>query len=382
MSAEGQTSTSAVAAPAPPPLLREARFEDYPQIYRLESTFFDDSLPPAERQSLFVDNPLWPRLRDTWPIGWVLENADGQIVGSVNNIPSSYQFAGEELICGNGHCWAVLDGYRGYATMLMDEYFSQVGPDLLISSKVGADAAPIWSAYAHRVPVGDWSTAAYTITHYASFARAALARKGVPLARALALPAAAALRLKDAVAAKALPDGPRDVEFREVDGFDARFDAFWHELVAQDPNRLTGVRDAATLRWHYGIPLRRGRVWVVAALRDGLLRGYCVLKKHHRPPDVSSMKIVDFQTLEPGSDLLAGLLKPALRRSAAENCSFIEHHGVGLPKLASFEAIAPYRAPKPSWSFFYYTDNAALEGRLADPDVWDPSEYDGDSAYK
>jgi hypothetical protein len=142
------------------------------------------------------------------------------------------------------------------------------------------------------------------------------------------------------------------------------------------------VRDAAALRWHYGIPLRRGRLWVVAALRDGLIRAYCVLKQHHRPPDVSSMKIVDFQTLEPDTDLLPGLLKPALRRSAAENCSFLEHHGVGLPKLASFEAIASYRAPKPSWSFFYYTDNEALEERLADPDVWDPSEYDGDSAYK
>ena len=47
-----------------------------------------------------------------------------------------------------------------------------------------------------------------------------------------------------------------------------------------------------------------------------------------------------------------------------------------------FETIAAYRAVKPSWSFFYYADDAALGERLADPDVWDPSEYDGDSSYK
>jgi hypothetical protein len=375
-------ATSPEVVSSSPPRLREARFADYPQIYRLESTFFDDSLPPADRRSLFVDNPLWPRLRDSWPIGWVLENADGQIVGSVNNIPSSYRFARDELVCGNGHCWAVLDPYRGYATMLMDEYFSQEGTDLLVSSKVGADAAPVWSAYAHRVPVGDWATAAYAITRYSGFAHAALVRKGVPLAGALTFPAAAGLWLRDAIRPKSLPDDPRGVEFRELDGFDARFDAFWRELVVQNPNRLMGIRDAATLRWHFGIPLRRGRLWVAAAVRDGLIRAYCVLKQHHRPPDVRSMKIVDFQTVEGDADLLPGLVKLALRRAAAENCSFLEHHGVGLPKMASFEAIATYRTAKPSWSFFYHTDDPTLATRLAKPDVWDPSEYDGDSGYK
>ena len=41
--------------------------------------------------------------------------------------------------------------------MLMDEYFSQEQPDLLVSAKVGPDATAVWSAYAQRVPVGDWA---------------------------------------------------------------------------------------------------------------------------------------------------------------------------------------------------------------------------------
>lgn len=381
MSGESRAAGPTMASSSPP-RLRQAHFADYPQIHRLESTFFDDSLPPADRRTLFVDNPLWPRLRDTWPIGWVLENAEGQIVGSVNNIPSPYRFAGEDLVCGNGHCWAVLDPYRGYATMLMDEYFSQDGPDLLVSSKVGADAAPIWGAYAHRVPVGDWAGAAYAITRYSHFAHAALVRKGVPLAGALARPAAAGLWLQDVVRPKRLPDGPDGYEFRELDDFDAGFDAFWRELESQNPNQLMGIRDATTLRWHFGIPLRRGRLWVAAALRDGLIRAYCVLKQHHRPPDVDSMKIVDFQTVEAEVDLLPGLVRLALRRAAVENLAFLEHHGLGLPKMAAFEAFAKYRVAKPSWSFFYHTDDSTLEARLADPAVWDPSEYDGDSGYK
>jgi hypothetical protein len=374
------------SAPPPGPLstprLREAGFADYPQIYRLESTFFSDSLPPDARRGLFEDNPLWPRLQDTWPIGWVLEDADGRIVGSVNNIPSSYQLDGNVRICGNGHCWAVLDQYRGYATMLMDEYFNQEHSDLLVSAKVGADATPVWSAYAQRVPIGDWGTAAYAITRYTGFARTALNIKRVPFAGALALPVAASLRLKDALTAKALPDGPRSVEYSEVGGFDARFDAFWRELVEQNPGMLLGARDTDSLRWHYAIPLRAKRLWILIATRNNVIRAYCVLKQHFRPTGVRSMKLVDYQTLDYDTDLLPGLLKLALRRSAAENCYVLEHHGCGLPKMHSFDRLANYRATKPSWSFYYYTDDPALDVRLADPAVWDPSEFDGDSSLK
>jgi hypothetical protein len=371
-----------VTAPASLPRLREARFADYQQIHDLESVFFPDSLPPAQRRSLFVDNPLWPRLADTWPVGWVFEAESGRVVGSVNNIPSAYVLDGEERLCANGHCWAVLPEYRGYATMLMDEYFCQEQPDLLVSAKVGADATPLWSTYAQRIPVGDWTRAAYAITRYHGFARAALQRKGVPLVTAAAPPVALALRVKDALTATARPDAPRSVEFAEASSFDARFDAVWAELVEQNPKTLLGVRDCASLRWHYGVPLRANRLTILTATRGDRIRAYCVLKQHDRPGSLRSMKLVDFQTVEPDTDLLSGLIGLALRRSADAGCVMLEHHGCGLPKMRSFDALAPYRATKPAWSFYYHPVDPALAARLAEPETWDPSEYDGDSSYK
>ncbi|HEY0812340.1 MAG TPA: hypothetical protein VGE11_03590 [Pseudonocardia sp.] len=364
------------------PRLREARFADYPQIYDLESVFFPDSLPPAQRRGLFVDNPLWSRLADTWPIGWVLEDGAGRIVGSINNIPSAYVLGGAEKLCANGHCWAVLPEYRGYAVMLMDEFLSQEQPDLIVSAKVGVDATPVWRAYAQRMPVGDWSRASYVITHYRGFARAALRRKGVPLAGLAGLPVAAALRARDVLRATAVPEPPPSVHVAEVSSFDARFDAFWAELVEQNPTTLLGVRDCAALRWHYGVPLRANRLTILTATRDDRIRAYCVLKQHDRPGALRSMKLVDFQTLEPEHDLLSGLIGLALRRSADAGCVMLEHHGCGLPKMRSFDALAPYRAAKPAWSFYYLPVDPALAERLADPGTWDPSEYDGDSSYK
>ena len=52
------------------------------------------------------------------------------------------------------------------------------------------------------------------------------------------------------------------MEFSEAAGFDARFDAVWAELVEQNPKTLLGVRDSAALRWHYGVPLRAGRLTI------------------------------------------------------------------------------------------------------------------------
>ena len=286
----------------------------------------------------------------------------------------------------------MLPEYRGCAAMLMDEYFMQEQPDLLVSAKVGADATAVWSAYAQRVPVGDWSQAAYVVTHYRAFARAALRRKGVPLAGVLAPFAAAALRVRDAVTtrnagragAKATvpPAGPASVEYGEAASFDGRFDTFWRELVEQNPTTLLGVRDGASLRWHYQVPMRAGRVWVLTATRDDRIRAFCVLKLHSRPGGLRSMKLIDFQTVEPTTDLLPGLLRLALHRAAAEDCAMLEHHGCGLAKMHGFDVLAPHRAVKPAWSFYYLPVDAALEGRLAEPGVWDPSEYDGDSSYK
>jgi hypothetical protein len=373
-----------MSAPVAPPRFREARFEDYPQIQDVESVFFPDSLPPAQRRSLFLDNPLWPRLADTWPIGWVLEDATGRIVGSLNNIPSAYLLDGEEVLCANGHCWAVLPEYRGYATMLMDEYFGQEQPDVLVSAKVGSDATAVWSAYAQRVPVGDWSRAAYTVTRYRAFARAALRRKQVPdAAAAVVAPAAAvALRLKDRLTGTTLAAGAPSFEFSESESFDARFDEFWRELMEQNPKTLLGVRDSASLRWHYGIPMGASRLSIVTATGGGRIRAYCVLKQHLRPGGLRSMKIVDFQSVEPDVDLLPGLLRLALRRAAADGCAMLEHHGCGLAKMRAFDELAPYMAVKPAWSFYYLAVNPSLESRLSEPETWDPSEYDGDSSYK
>src|SRR4051812_45469053 len=86
---------------SPPPALPElrlTRLDDYPQIERLESSH--NLLPSSadDWRGFLCDHPYRRRIGDDWPIGWVLEDHAGRIVGSIVNIPSVFRFRGRELI--------------------------------------------------------------------------------------------------------------------------------------------------------------------------------------------------------------------------------------------------------------------------------------------
>lgn len=377
------TLSSVTLSPLPPPRLRRARFDDYPQIADLAISNGWVALPAQDWRGLWLDNPLWDRLGNDWPIGWVLEDAAGRLVGSLGNLPSLYTFRGRRLVAAAGRGWTVRPEYRGMAPLLMDEYFNQEGADLLINTTVNAPAEGLNSALSARVPLGDWQAAAFWVTGYRGFARTALRIKGVPLAGLLAAPAAAALRLREAFSDSSLPAGPAWVTIAEASDFDSRFDAFWEELVRQNPNKLLGVRDSRSLGWHFAIPMRAGQVWIMTASRNGVLRAYCILKRSDQPQGhqgLIRMRLVDYQTLEPDEDLLPGLLKAALKRCAAEGIYVLEHLGCGLPKMHSFDRFAPYRRRLPCWKYYYKGADPALDAELARPEVWDPSAFDGDAS--
>ena len=234
-----------------------------------------ETMAPDDWRHLYLDNPLWPRLGKNWPIGWVLEDASGRIVGSLGNIPTLYTLQGRELLCANGRSWVVDPAYRAFSLLPMDEYFSQTGIDLFINTTVGPTAAPMIETLSTRIPLGDFQTSAYWPAAYRGLARRAWQKLHVPAAGVLAYPTAAALRLKDALLLAPLPAAPASFTIERVDRFDDRFDAFWQELMRQNHDKLLGVRDARTLAWHYATPLRHGDLWIFAASRGGLLRLLC-----------------------------------------------------------------------------------------------------------
>ena len=370
------------AALRQPPKLRQARFEDFAQIARLEDKHNLISLPKQDWSRVWLDSPLWPRLGEKWPIGWVLEDEHGNIVGTHGNIPGLHSFRGQSLITATGRGCVVTPEYRGLALWLLDEFLNQGGVDLFFYNTVNIHGTGVVAPLCPRCPLGDWQAASFWVTAYHGFALTALKMKGVPLPHILAPAAAAALRLKHALTAAALPPPAQGIDVAFSDHFDDRFDVFWRELVSQNADKLLAVRDLPTLNWHYAIPLRAGKIWILTASRAGSLRAFCVLKREDQPPGfqgLTRIRLVDFQTLEPDRDLLTTLLRPALARCSVERIHVLEHMGCDLPRMRSFDRLAPHRRKLQSWKYYYKAADPALEAELANPQVWDPSTYDGDA---
>lgn len=364
----------------PLPQLRPARFDDYAHITRLAIRHNFQITSADDWRRLWLDNPLWPRLGADWPIGWVLETTAGEIVGSMGNVPLLYTFRGQELIAASGRAWSVLAPYRGFALWLLDEHFHQAGVDLYMETSIGPMALGPFSELCPRIPLGEWDTVSYWVTDYRAFANNGLQKLAVPLAGLLAGPMSAALRLSEAISHKRLPKAAASVVIETTDRFDVGFDAFWEELIRQNPETLLADRSSASLSWHFAAPMRKGELRIFTATRNDRLRAYCVLKCNPNGRGLRRMRLIDYQNLDSDVDLLPAVLRVALRRCAAEGYSILESLGRGVSTMRAFDEFAPYRRKLPNWQFFFRTNDPALEEALREPRHWAPSSFDGDAS--
>lgn len=359
--------------------IRPARFDDYEQIVRLEAVLKSEPPSAGEWRMFWQGSPLWPKLGKSWPIGWVVETAAAEIIGCIGNIPLMYRFRGESLIAASARGWVVEPNHRGtFAVRLLVEHLDQAGVDLSINTTVGPMALACGDRFTNRIPAGDWETIAYYITGYRAFATRALQKLNVPLAPALGPLAGAVLWLKDVPLNKKFSKACSSFVIEATDRFDSRFDAFWDELLRQKADTLLAARDSATLSWHFALPMSLGRIWILTASRNSHLRAYCIFIRHDHGDELRRVRLVDYQTIDPDVDLLPDFLRTALQRCVAESVCVLDKAGVGMAKTCVFDEFAPYRR-KQSWPFFYRASDSALADELRQPEVWDPSEYDGDA---
>src|SRR5438093_4186132 len=307
--------------------LREARFEDYEQIAALESRFRLAVKPYDEWVHLWQGNPLYRELRTDWPIGWVLEDPDGKIVGSMGNIPLLYELDGRRILVASGRSWVADREYRSAALMLLHNLIRQRHVDLYLNNTVGNIAiAAVTALGCSRMPVGIWDEVAYWITNYREFFQSIAAMKNYRLTRPFAFPSwegswtrlkalrarfskplsyalSAAAFLKDRLAKTSLNE--RDVDVKPCTGFDDRFDSFWEDAKRNTRHLLLAVRTREVLEWHFKHALLCNRLWIVTAVDVLRLVAYAIFHKSVDPRSgFKKVKLADYQSLEDGTSML------------------------------------------------------------------------------
>jgi hypothetical protein len=352
---------------------------DYTDIRRLGIAHGLDVPPYEDWSALWLDNPVRTRGGKEYPIGWVLQTDAGEIVGCMGTVHSPYTFRGERLIAAVARAWFVPVDYRGYGLELMEAYLDQPGVDLVLNNAVSNAAHDAFRQFCRRVPLGEWDTISYWVTGFDGYAQRALSC-GIELDSEL-------------VACQPLPESRGSFAVQFVDRFDPRFDAFWNELVRENPHKLLAERSADALAWHFAAPMRERRLWILTASRNGKLLAYCTFTRqdhgfrlpalpHNDTQGIRGMRLVDYQSIDTEVDFLSAFLHAALERCTEEDLYVLEMLGSGVPKMRIVDDCAPRRKRLENWKFYYRAADSALDAELRRPECWDPSGYDGDVSFE
>jgi len=361
-------------------LAREAQFSDYDSIAALMQRYGMETYAREDWEGLWRGNPVYERRSGDWPIGWVLESSDSRVVGFSGNIPVACSFGGKDLTAAVTSAWVVDADCRSHSMLLASKYFAQKNVDLLLNTTAIHVAGQIFRAFhAKPIPVEGLETALFWVLDYRGFALSSLVRKGVPLAGVASYPAGAGLSVLAAIKSRA--SSGRDLPcVNAVADFDERFDGLWQKLKERT-DVLFSERDCETLQWHFQRSLRSNGLWIYTYETEGRLTSYAIFQRQDKADvGLTRMRLVDFQSVDANPLILDAMIAAGLRRAKAEGVQMLEVLGFSGAVRSRLEKLAPFRRKLPSQLYFYKALSKELKTRLAAPQAWQPSSYDGDSS--
>lgn len=362
--------------------LRTATFDDYQQISDLEARHGMGQVTQAEWMHLWTANPLYRELQKDWDIGWVVEDENGSVVGSLGNVPLPYECGGKRIVAASGRALVTEPAYRSASLLLLDKLIHQPGVDLYLNNTVSSAAAPSFAGFeCQRVPVGVWDRAAFWITNRQSFFEQFLYSRAPAFARMLSYPISALDFLHDKLRGESWR--ARGVEVTICARFDERFDRFWESLRERKREFLLAARNRAALEWHFWRGLLSRQIWIGAVMEGARMAAYGVFERKDNPTfGLSRMRLVDFQTVDNQAqpELLSSVLSWALARCEEERIDMLEIMGRWLERGELVAKLAPHQRRLPNWTYFYRANNAELAARLETRSCWDPTLFDGDAS--
>ena len=359
--------------------LREACIKDYSAIPAFHARNGFPTLSPNEWTQFWESNPVCKQARD-WPIGWVVETAQGEIVGSLANIPQIYFFNDHPILVGIASSWITDPRYRCYSMVLLDRFMRQKKVNLLISTTVspGSELSLRYLRWL-RVPCGTWDQSIYWITNHRGLMEIALNAQSKRLARLLRRPGALAMSLLDKCTHKQTKMTDDGISIAREFSFDDRFDVYWEQLKQENHHILLACRNREMLTWHFQRHLTSENLWIVTACRQTTIQAFAILDRQDHPENgLKRLRIIDVQALKSAKGIPKALLHYILRLANREGIHLVECAGawlnpLELPPRSHHRTLA-------SWMYYYKPVGDTPEEILKQPGVWSPSAFDGDAS--
>jgi hypothetical protein len=363
--------------------VREGRWDDYDAIVSLLRRNGLTPKPYIAWQRLWLENPLVMGRGMLWPIGWVLEEQTGKIVGHLGNIPMAYEFLGNPLVAAVASYGAVDIQYRSNSLRLISNFFSQPKVDLFLDTTASYEAGVVFRGFrGRRVPNPEYDQALLAITGPWEFGQGVFRKKGWPLPGFMGGLAGLALRVVDiwrgSLKPKQLPD-----KFRVIprDSFDSQFDYFWQQLRVQR-RKLLFLRDQKNMEWHFGPALNANRGWLSICAQEEKMMGYAVyVMSDIEKIGLKIARLADIQALgDHWEAIMLSLLSNGLKVCGEKKIHGLEVVGFDEEKRQVIRKITIWQRKLPVWNYYYKAKDNNLSELLKDPKYWDPSIIDGDAS--
>jgi len=278
---------------------RGASLADVPAIAAVVQAAFD-RWPAVEIDCSAVEHVEWKMTSPGTPAGHhTVVTADDQVVCLKLRWVGRARIDGAEYVTDTGADFAADLAYRGRGLGRLLTDFEEGGArsrgDLAMDLPPSNDVV---REHLHAEDIRSQWLTVWTRPLGLRSTLATLRRQPLALAGAVSRSAGARFRPRG---------GPRDVEVRSIDHFDAGADRLWQ--AARDSVDFARIRDAAYLNWRYADP-RSGRREILGAFVDDELLGWTVLRLTN-----TSAQLIDVLLAPRRLDVGAALLASTIDRA-------------------------------------------------------------------
>ncbi len=314
--------------------------------------------------------------------GWILED-DGTMVGFFGNLPLAGIHHGKPVRIACASAWGIQPDYRDHTEAMCRAYFEQPNVDLLIvTSAIKPTARRFEQFDGVPIPQPGLAEIPYWIVDTWGFLRAAFRKKGRGKTMAFVLGFLASVPLDFTMRMKGRRPygGLNHITPVGLDGIDAAFDDLWARKQSELKDQIVTVRDAAALKWCFGLGSNHSETRLIRYDKDGTLRGYVAVVQESVPDiGLKRLKIADVMIENDDPDVAKALFAAAYEYGIATRSHVVEVIGLPPSLRALVDQHKPYTRPMATQPFYCKVINPALSKSAADPDGWYITAFDGDT---
>tara|TARA_B100000029_G_scaffold515285_1_gene621533 strand:- start:469 stop:1566 length:1098 start_codon:yes stop_codon:yes gene_type:complete len=361
--------------------IREIQIEDYIQIQELHRKYNLNILDKDEWIKFWKNNPCLLNSDIPAPIGWVLENEQKRIVGSLSNILKEYYYNNKKFFVACSHAWIVEDKFRLEAFALLKNFFSQKNIDVFMVTTANESTAKIWLRHdAKKMPVSTYQNSMFFVLDLEKLICSFLKVKKIYLGKIINkfIFYLSYVFLYKKINFWKSVNQPKNVIINTI--IDNEFDVFWEDYKSEFKYKFLQSRSASWIRWHIQQKIEQNKAWINTVTENKKILGYAICLERNNPKiGLKRIVIIDLVSLQDNTEVYLSLIKGCVNESKKRGYHMIEAIGFKNSKNRIFSQFKTFNRKFPIFPFYYKIGKIVDKNFLNVEDAWDPSLIDGDS---